>query len=92
MCLFMITTPFLSRTAYYTYTSCIFLTLCFVEIDPSSSVWTRTCEGRLVRTVPIRTAQPVESTTIISDNLDLEAFRKQLKEEIAADTRSLIRE
>ena len=61
------------------------------KIDPSSSIWTRTREGRLIRSTPIR-ATPLTETATMSDNLDLEAFRKQLKEEIATDTKSLIRE
>ena len=89
MCVYLFAKPFTNRTAYHAYTSCIFLTLCLAEIDP---FWTRTREGRLVRSVPVRATQPIESIATMSDNLDLEAFRKQLKEEITASTKDLIRE
>ena len=72
-------------SAYHAYTSCIFLTPYFADIDFPPFVWTRTNDSRLVRSTP-----PVQAT--MSDNLNMEAFKKQLKEEIAADTRNIIRE
>ena len=41
----------------------------------------RTSDGRLVRSTP-----PVQAT--MSDSFDMEAFKRQLKEEIATDTRT----
>ena len=91
MCVCLFVEPFTNRIAYHAYTPCIFLTLRLVEIDPSSSVWTPTREGRLIRSAPVR-ALPFVETATMSDNLDLEAFGKRLKEEITADTKNLIRE
>ena len=79
------------KPAYHAYTSCIFLTLYLVKINPPSFVWIRTHEGRLIRSTPVIATSLIETATMF-DNSDMEAFRRQLKEEIAADTKNLIRE
>ena len=75
VCLFVLFKPLIKRHAYHAYTSCIFLTFCLAEIDPSSSIWTRPREGRLIRSELVK-ASPFVETATMSENFDLEAFRR----------------
>ena len=72
----------MDRLAYHAYTSCIILTYGFVVIDPSRFyMCIRSNFDCLVRS----------SDTVMVGEFDPEAFKVQLKEELFAETRSMMR-
>ena len=72
----------MDQLTYHAYTSCIILTYGLATIDPAlSSVWIRSDSGCLV----------ISLNTVMAGEFDPEAFKVQLKEELLAENRLMMR-